>query len=125
MVLYSVYDYFEHIGRPGSIFEEHPYHWLFFTTGAVFTLFVVVYSCKYLIEKMFKKKSLLFEVLAVGIWATTYLTLLGPLVNSLFWPFDDLFFSFKLIPLTIILGGYSIIRVFINLIMKKKILFGI
>ena len=122
--LYSTYDYFEHIGRSGSTFEAHPWYWLAFTVTAVVSLVVVVLLVKKLIEKATNKKNLLIEVVAMGIWIALYLTLIGPFIDKVLWPFDELFFSFKFGPFAIILLGYFTIRVVINLVMRKKILYS-
>lgn len=120
IIVYSTYDYFEHIGREGSIFEEHPWHWLMFTISAILSFLVVVLLVKKLLERILNQKSLIIEVVAIGIWVTLYLSVLGPLIDHLFWPFDDLIFGFKFGPVFIILIAFFIIRLIINLMVGKK-----
>ena len=124
LLIYSVYDYFEHILRPGSTFEEHPWYWLLFTSSAVSSFIIVVLMMKKLIQKMTNKKNLLFEMVAIGIWLASYLFLIGPLIDEFFWPFDDLFFRFKMGPFFIILIAFFVMRVIINLVMKKKVFYS-
>ena len=122
VVIYSVYDYFEHIGRSGSTFKEHPWYWLLFSLSAVLSFIVVVLLIKKIIQRVFNHKNLVIEGTAFGIWLALYMTILGPLIDKLFWPFDDLYFSFRIAPFFIFLIGYFIIRIVINLIMRKNVL---
>ena len=122
--IYTIYDYFEHIGREGSTFEAHPWYWLAFSITAILSLIIVVLLVKALIEKAINKKNLLIEIVAFGVWVALYLSFIGPFIDKVLWPFDDLFFSFKLGPFAFILLGYFIIRVVINLTMRKKILYS-
>ena len=124
LFIYSIYDYFDHIRRPGDIFGDHPYHWLAFSVVAFTTFVIVSFGVKYLLEKVLKAKNLIIEIFAVGFWIFSYLIFLGPLVNKLFWPFDELIFSFKFGPVSIILGIYFVARVIINLIRKEKLLYS-
>ena len=124
VVIYSVYDYFEHIGRSGSTFEEHPWYWLVFSISAVVSFIVIVLLVKKIIQKIFKHKNLVIEVIAIGVWLSLYISILGPIINKLFWPFDNLYFSFNFGPFLIILVGYFLIRVVINLIIQKNILYS-
>lgn len=119
---YSIYDYFEHILRPGSTFGDHPWYWLGFTISAVSSLFIILLLSKGLLEKTFKTKSLLIEVLGMGIWLFLYINILGPLINKVFWPFDELHFRFSFGPFFILLGIYFGLRLLMNLIMRKKLL---
>ena len=124
VVIYSVYDYFEHIGRSGSTFEEHPWYWLLFSTTVILSLILVVLFIKMILERLINQKNIVIEVMALGVWLALYLSILGPLINTLFWPFDDLYFSFNFGPFFIILIGYFIIRLVINLILGKNILYS-
>lgn len=124
VVIYSVYDYFEHVGRSDSTFEEHPWYWLLFSISAVLSLIVIVLLVKNIIQRILKHKNLVIEVTAIGIWLALYISILGPIINKLFWPFDNLYFSFNFGPFFIILIGYFVIRIVINLIMKKNVLYS-
>ncbi|OIQ36855.1 MAG: hypothetical protein BM563_09840 [Bacteroidetes bacterium MedPE-SWsnd-G1] len=124
VVIYSVYDYFEHIGRSGSTFEEHPGYWLLFSISAVLSFIIFVLLVKKIFQKIFNQKNLVLELTAIGIWLAFYMTFLGPLIDKLFWPFDDLYFSFRIGPFFIILIGCFIIRIVINLIMRKNVLYS-
>ena len=125
VILYSIYDYFEHILRPGSIFEENPFYWLFFNIAAIGSLLGVAYGIKYFLEKVSKKKNLLFEVLGIASWLVLYLNLLGPIINKLFWPFNELLFSFSFGPFFIILTIFFIIRMMINLVLKRAVFYSV
>ena len=124
VVVYSVYDYFEHIRRSGSTFEEHPWYWLLFSTAAILSLILVVLLVKIILEKLVNQKNLVIEVMALGVWLAIYLLILGPLINKLFWPFDDLYFRFKFGPFFILLIGYFMIRIIINLVIGKNALYS-
>ena len=124
VIAYSAYDYFEHIGRSGSTFEEHPWHWLLFNLLAIFSFMLVVGLLKKLFERIFNQKNLVIEVAAIGIWMMFYIALLGPVIDALAWPFGELNFRFKFGPIFIILIGYFIIRLVINLIVGKNALYS-
>jgi len=124
VVIYSVYDYFEHIGRNGSTFEEHPWYWLLFSIAAILSLIIIVLLLKKFIQRIFNQKSLIIEIAAIGIWLLLYISILGPLIDKLFWPFDDLHFSFSFGPFIIILIAYFIIRLLINLVIGKNALYS-
>lgn len=120
IVIYSVYDYFEHIGRSGSTFEEHPWYWLLFSISATLSLILIVLLLKKVFQRIFNHKNLVIEVTAIGVWIALYLSILGPLIDRLLWPFDDLHFRFSFGPFFIILIGYFIIRIIINLVIGKN-----
>lgn len=124
VVVYSIYDYFEHIGRRGSTFEEHPWHWLALNIAAISSLILVVLLIKMAIQKIINQKNLIIEVIAIGIWLSLYIYIIGPLINTLFWPFDHLYFSFNFGPFIIVLVGYFILRLLINLVTGKKALYS-
>lgn len=124
VVMYSVYDYFEHIGRSGSTFEEHPWYWFLFSITAVLSFILVVLLVKKMIQRIFNQKNLVIELTAIGIWLALYISILGPLIDKLLWPFDDLHFSFNFGPFFIILIVYFIIRLLINLVIGKSALYS-
>ena len=124
VVIYSVYDYFEHIGRSGSTFEEHPWYWLLFNVSAIFSFVIIVLFVKKSFQKIFKQKSLVIEVTAVGVWLLLYISSLGPFIDKVFWPFDNLHFMFSFGPVFIVLMAYFIIRILINLIVGKNALYS-
>lgn len=124
LIIYSVYDYFEHISRRGSTFEEHPIYWLWFSSAAVLSFILVVMLVKKGVEKLINQKLVIIEVLSIGIWLALYIKLLGPLINKLFWPFEDLYFSFRFGPFFIILTAYFVIRMIVNLVTGKKVLYS-
>lgn len=124
LMVYSVYDYFEHIGRSGSIFQEHPMHWLLFSSAVVLSFILIVMLVKKVIEEMTNQKTLAIEVLSIGIWLALYIAFIGPLIDKFFWPYDDLYFSFSFGLFFIILTAYFIIRMIINLITGKKVLYS-
>ncbi len=124
LMAYTVYDYFEHIRRPGSNFGDHPWYWLGFTVSALGSLFFTFWMVKKVLESVFKRKNMLFEVLGVAFWLTIYLNFLGPLINSIFWPFDELYFSFKFEPAFIIMAAFFLVRIVLNLVRRKPLLYS-
>lgn len=124
VVIYTVYDYFEHIGRSGSTFEEHPWYWLWFSLSATLSFIFVVYLVKKFLQKIFKQNNVVFEVTAIGVWLVLYLYVIGPLNDWILWPFDELYFNFHFGPFFIVLMGYFIIRILINLSIGKKALYS-
>lgn len=124
LIVYTIYDYFEHIGRSGSSFEEHPLYWLLFTIAVVLSFILVVIGIKKGLENITKHKILLIEILSIGAWIALYLIFIGPLINKLFWPFSELYFSFSFGPFFIILTCYFILRMIQNLIIGKTLLYS-
>lgn len=124
LILYTIYDYFEHIGRTGSTFEEQPWNWLLFSSSAVLSFFLVVLLVKKGLEKISNQKLVVFEVLSIGIWLVFYISFIGPLINKLFWPFDQLYFNFSFGPFVSILIAYFLIRMAVNFIVGRKVLYS-
>ncbi len=122
VMLYSIYDYFEHILRPESVFEELWLDWLLFNIGAIGSLLLIVLGVKNLLEAVLKKQSLLFELTAIAIWIVLYLNLFGPMLNTYIWPPQDLFFRFQFSSFFVILTIYFVLRIIINLVRKKPLL---
>lgn len=122
VLLYSIYDYFEHILRPESVFEKLWLDWLLFNIGAIGSLLLTVLGVKYLLEAVLKKQSLLFELTAIAIWIVLYLNLIGPVLNTYIWPPQDLFFQFQYSSFFVILTIYFVLRIIINLVRKKPLL---
>ena len=118
IILYSTYDYYEHITRRDSLFEAHPWDWGFFSLAAVLSLILIITFCHRILVRIFKKDFLVFEVIAFGTWLTAYIYLLGPLFNTLFWDHSHLQFNFKPTAFLIILGIYFLVRFLINLIIN-------
>ena len=123
VISYSIYDYLEHVLRRDSIFQEHPFDWLLFTVSSVSFLLVSVLLLKYLFERLFKTKSILLEAIAIGLWLTLHIKIIGPLMNHIFWPHDKLLFMFSFSAFFKIIGIYFVLRLLINLI-RRKPLFG-
>ena len=124
VLVYSAYDYWEHISRPDSTFEAYPEQWLAFNLGVIssFILFVTIF--KRLSESTLKRKSVLIEAFPIGLWLALYVIGIGPLLNKLLWPADQLYFSFRLVPTFILVVGSTVVRVFINLLVGKKPLYS-
>ncbi len=124
VTLYSIYDYFEHIGRNGTTYNEHPWYWLLFTTSAILSFLIIVILSKKILQKLLNRKNLIIEVLAIGIWLGLYLLIVGPAIDQFFWPFEELKFRFRFGPFFVVLIGYFTIRLVINLIARKKALYS-
>ncbi|WNJ18392.1 hypothetical protein [Pontibacter sp. G13] len=112
-ISYSTYDYFEHITRNESVFEDHPWHWLAFTATSTAAMILTVLGIKYLLERLFNARNLLIETAAIGSWIYLHISLWGPMFNQLCWPFDELFFSFRFSSFMILVGIYLGVRLVI------------
>lgn len=121
VIVYSTYDYLEHIFREGSSFEKKPMDWLLFSGGATLLLLTFVLFIKRLIEKITKRENILFEVISIGSWIILHIYIFGPLLNKLFWSSSDLTFKFKVTGFVIVLGIYFLFRVIVNAIMRKPL----
>lgn len=113
VLIYSCYDYFEHILRPNSTFEAHPLPWLYFTTFSVLSaIFIILTTWLFLVNR-FNVKGILAELAGIALWIVMHIYLLGPLYNLMFWPYDELYFHFSFTAISIILGAYFAVRLLI------------
>ena len=121
VLIYSTYDYIEHVLRENSTFNQHPFDWFLFSAISISFLVLTVLLIKQVLDKVFIKGGLLNEVAAIAVWLIIHINLFVPVFNKLFWPYDQLHFSFKLSAFFIILIIYFVIRVIINLLFRKKV----
>ncbi|WP_375324347.1 hypothetical protein [Flagellimonas sp. GZD32] len=124
LIGYTIFDYFDHINRDGSVFAQHPWYWLMFSFSGVLSFILVVPFIKMAVQKMFNRKNLVIEVAAIGIWLSLYIAVFGPLLDKLLWPFGELHFKLSFGPFIIILLVYFILRILINLVIGKKALYS-
>lgn len=87
IILYSVYDYYDHISRPDSEFERFPWHWLGFTLFLVASDIIVMFFSNQFLNRILKreKEHLIIQLAAVSIGMLSHLELFGPLADTLFW----------------------------------------
>ncbi len=123
-LLYTIYDYFEHVLRPDSTFEEHPFYWLLFNACAFLSFLLIVLSVKKLLEKLSGKKTVWIEAVAFMIWVISYMAILGPIIDRLTWPFDELLFQFSWPLVLIFTGLFIVVRIVFNLILRKPLMFS-
>lgn len=114
LIIYSIYDYFEHISRENQIFMEYPLRWAGFTFASVFTLFAISYLTSIVIQKT-RLHEFPSSVLGVSLGVIAHLTISGPLWDYLFW-FDELYFDQILTPTAVFACMYSIFRLIYFLI---------
>ena len=124
LFIYTIYDYFEHILREDSIFQKHPWYWLLFSFSALVSFVVIMHLFKKGIEIYIKKKSLFIEIVGFIVWMVLYLAFIGKLINTLFWPFNELYFKFNLIIILIGTAIFTVLRILINIAIKQPILYS-
>lgn len=110
LVGYSIYDYLDHISRSASIFSAHPGSWFLFSFFSLLTLLGVFYIVNYLLDKLFRKHWLAFELLGLFLAISCHILLSGPLFDLLFWPYGQLNFRFRFGPVFVLLSIYFIFR---------------
>lgn len=120
VLLYAVYDYFKHILIEGSEFSRFPVAWLLFSLSSILFLIITVILINRLLSRQFGRRSLLFEIVAIGIWLCLHIYLAGPFFQELFWHPGGLRFRFSFSAFFIILGVYFFARIAINLVMKRE-----
>lgn len=124
VLLYTVYDYFEHILIEDSEFSRFPIAWLLFSLSSVLFFIITVILINRLLSRQFGRRSLLFEIVAIGIWLCLHIYLAGPFFQELFWHPGGLRFSFSFSVFFIILGVYFLARIAINLLLKREVFYS-
>lgn len=110
LLLFTLYDIYDHISRPGSSFEENSMRWIFFSLSSVVTIIGVMFLTAQLLQKMAKRFDVVTETLGLLFATVFHIYFSGPLYNRLFWSDEDLIFQFNLVPVLIICGIYLFLR---------------
>jgi hypothetical protein len=120
VVSYSLYDYIEHISRAESVFQEHPFWWAAFCAAAVASLFSITYGFEWLMQRPSGRASVLFEVAGLAVWLALYLYVLGDAFDALLWPYGDLMFRLQPGPFLLVVAGYALLRLALELLVLKN-----
>ncbi len=120
VVVYTFYDYIEHILRPNSDFARHPFMWLLFTLASISALFIITFGLTKLMERLWQRKHLIFEISSFAIWVVLHVTVLGPLFNSVLWPYSTLFFQFEFSAFFVLVAFYVLLRIGFYLALQRK-----
>lgn len=118
--LYSAYDIYEHISRPESIFEEHFLAWTVFTIVSQIVFFCVLFGSLWLIKRLVGKDYVITDILGIVIPVATHVYFVGPIVNNLVFPYEELIFFFKPILPGLFIALYLLIRAVIYLLKKSS-----
>ena len=81
---YSVWDWYDHISRPGSSFEEFPGAWFGFTFASTLGVWFVAWVSAKALERA-RLPEILAATIGVALAAAAHLIVLGPLWDRLFW----------------------------------------
>ena len=84
LLTYSVWDWYEHISRPGSAFEQAPGAWFGFTAASVGGLLLIAWGVSQALQRA-KLPELAASALGVAIAVAAHLTVTGPLWDAIFW----------------------------------------
>lgn len=85
LMLWSVWDYYEHIARPGSPFEAAPGAWFGFTFASLTCLLVIARVTSWLIERFTPVPELPASTIGVLHAVAAHLVVTGPLWDRVFW----------------------------------------
>ncbi|WP_224485533.1 hypothetical protein [Robertkochia aurantiaca] len=111
--LYTLFDYFEHTNRPGSLFAAHPMQWLMFTFTSLLVLLFVMIGLSQVLKRFIKGYAPLCELagllgaILIHIWVS------GPLLNMIFWPHAELNFRFNSLSVLVFSGAFLLYRLVI------------
>lgn len=90
ILLYSVWDYYDHVSRAGSTFERYPWSWLAFTLFMIVGDILFIFLVNKGLNRIFRREKdhLLIQLLAVAGGAFAHVTFLGSIAANLFWSFS-------------------------------------
>lgn len=111
LLLYTFYDIYEHISRPGSTFEANPVMWFVFSLVSFITLMGLMFLVTRLLDRLFNGYQVMKEVLGLFTAVSFHILISGPIYNQLFWPADQLLFYFNISAILILCGMYLFFRI--------------
>lgn len=92
IILYSIWDYYEHISRPNADFGDRPWHWLGFTMFLIAgDIFIMICSNQGL-NRLVKRQNdhLLIQLISVALAVFAHIYAIGPLAAEIFWSGSNL-----------------------------------
>ena len=116
LTLWSAWDYYDHISRPGSPFEAAPGAWFGFTAASLASVLLVAWGVTWLLERA-RLPELVAATLGIVMAVFSHLTVIGPLWDALFWN-GGLMFKAVLVPAVIAGVGYLVFRGFFALMLR-------
>lgn len=111
--LYTLYDFYDHVSRVGSSFEENAFLWLLFSLASLLTIIAVMFFVTQGLNRLFKGWNILKEVAGLIGAVFFHIQLSGPFYNRVFWGEEILNFHFKLVPVLLLCGIYLFLRMVI------------
>jgi len=115
---YTIYDIYDHIARPGSVFEEHWMEWTLFSILSQLSLFLILFGSVWVIQKIVKRPFFLIDFVGITLAVVWHVYIAGPLINQLTFPYTTLTFFFHPILPGILIGVYVVIRTMLFLVHK-------
>ncbi|MBL7473074.1 hypothetical protein [Robertkochia sediminum] len=124
LLLYTFYDIYDHISRPGSTFVANPVMWIVFSLVSLITIIVLMFLVSRLLDLVFNGYQVVKEVLGLFVAISFHILISGPVYNALFWPADQLMFSFNIPAILMLCGIYFFFRIAVfngvRYFMKRK-----
>ncbi len=109
LTVWSAWDYYEHISRPGSAFEQAPGAWFAFSLASLVSLLVIARATAWLIERFTSVTELPASTLGIMHGVAAHLVVTGPLWDRVFWD-GGLIFNGVAIPVLIAVTLYLAFR---------------
>ncbi len=115
LISYSVYDYFNHISRPGTLFETYPTDWFLFSFVSTLT---VAFSIYFIANGLLviRVPSIVAEIIAFTLSFLIHLGLTGPIWDYYFWPHEELHFPLDTSAIGVLVAFYVAYRILFAII---------
>lgn len=85
LLVWSAFDYWDHISRPGSVFAQAPIAWLGFTVASFLTLFAIARVAAWALGRFARLPELPASTLGILLAVAVHLLIAGPLWDRVFW----------------------------------------
>ena len=115
LVVYTCYDYYEHVSRSDDIFKDDWLNWALFTIMSTCSVILIVYFSSHLLKKIIPE--IIASSLGIALAVFAHVSLTGPIWDKLFWN-GNLNFSNFLTPTAAITIIYLLYRSFYYLVIR-------
>ena len=94
LMVYTVYDWYEHVSRPGSEFEARAVAWGAFSAASVGTIVAVMLGVHLVLCRFVPARfAVLTATIGLGVALQVHIFATGPLLEWLLWPGGGLTFK--------------------------------
>jgi hypothetical protein len=109
LTVWSAWDYYEHISRPGSAFEQAPGAWFAFSFATLASVLVIARTTAWLIGRHTPLPELPAATIGIMVAVAAHLRITGPLWDRVLWD-GGLIFNGVAIPVLIAATLYLVFR---------------